>query len=154
MGSPPHTWRILGRLHLRCYKPRDHLHTRGEYRWSLSRPWNATGITSTHVENTSWRSGRPKSFKDHLHTRGEYNQNVYATNYEVGSPPHTWRILSFDAQSAEDLGITSTHVENTNSEVGTMTERKDHLHTRGEYNSFEYISKRTIGSPPHTWRIQ
>ena len=50
-GSPPHTWRILNRVH-------------DGFAWD--------GITSTHVENTSTNAYALTLNKDHLHTRGEY----------------------------------------------------------------------------------
>ena|SRR5699024_6045502 len=72
VGSPPHTWRILIYAIL-SYK--------------------ILGITSTHVENTSFI--------------------YFSSRYHLGSPPHTWRILICEERERFDDGITSTHVENT-----------------------------------------
>ena len=71
-GSPPHTWRIL------------------KYR-----KWLATQIriTSTYVENTILCLLEFEHWQDHLHIRGEYFFCVIVFVQNLGSPPHTWRIL-------------------------------------------------------------
>ena len=51
------------------------------------------GITSTYVENTS--------------------ATVVKFPSIIGSPPHTWRILTVVVLLFYSLGITSTYVENT-----------------------------------------
>ena len=71
------------------------------------------GITSTHVENTRSLPNQQVKIKDHLHTRGEYGQEEYNKYANKGSPPHTWRILSYDKKRHVADRITSTHVENT-----------------------------------------
>ena len=52
-----------------------------------------------------------------------------------GSPPHTWRILTYDWVDPGSDGITSTYVENTGDEYKHPSDAKDHLHIRGEYNN-------------------
>ena len=51
----------------------------------------------------------------------------------LGSPPHTWRILS--------------------KWLPKSVWSWDHLHIRGEYAIFLLKRSVTLGSPPHTWRI-
>ena len=92
--------------------------------------------------------------EDHLHTRGEYNEFSFASPFCVGSPPHTWRILEFLLSPLLEVRITSTHVENTIFVRCKGFNYWDHLHTRGEYAFFLYHTHNTLGSPPHTWRIQ
>ena len=94
LGSPPHTWRILqlfGRIAI------------------------AFRITSTYVENTSLPEIAQSVAKDHLHIRGEYQQQREKTVPQVGSPPHTWRILFNTCNKSIITRITSTYVENTTS---------------------------------------
>ena len=71
----------------------------------------------------------------------------------MGSPPHTWRILSKNTSFSEETRITSTHVENTKDKERLFEMNKDHLHTRGEYAFLAQLSSNPKGSPPHTWRI-
>ena len=73
VGSPPHTWRI----HLEG-RPGDTI----------------TRITSTYVENTNFAVFFRCAAKDHLHIRGEYRSSISTLTTALGSPPHTWRILS------------------------------------------------------------
>ena len=63
---------------------------------------------------------------------GEYlNPELHPLN-QLGSPPHTWRILEY-IELIEDNGrITSTYVENTLTVVYLLRIIKDHLHIRGE----------------------
>ena len=92
IGSPPHTWRIQ-RLRFNYY-----------FRCR---------ITSTHVENTMESPKQGTPWWDHLHTRGEYLVDDAKQIEMMGSPPHTWRILSRPFKNLSKLRITSTHVENT-----------------------------------------
>ena len=71
----------------------------------------------------------------------------------MGSPPHTWRILSHHNFRLNNLRITSTYVENTLLTCKLMDQLKDHLHIRGEYICFHCKNSQVWGSPPHTWRI-
>ena len=113
MGSPPHTWRIQTK------------------RVQISFLY---GITSTHVENTNGVTAVASAIKDHLHTRGEYCFNNSVAVILLGSPPHTWRILTEDQKDGLQERITSTHVENTMFYLMNMETTRDHLHTRGEYS--------------------
>ena len=84
IGSPPHTWRILGFLMFAA---------------ALLR------ITSTHVENTFCGGDCNSVVKDHLHTRGEYLKVLVLWVDISGSPPHTWRIrqsLRFNGKISRD----------------------------------------------------
>ena len=112
-GSPPHTWRIPS------------------FDFTSSYP---TGITSTYVENTSKNMKYHQLTWDHLHIRGEYQTKQFKTHKIIGSPPHTWRILTA-SMSPSILAW-------------------DHLHIRGEYKQNPPRLCYTLGSPPHTWRIQ
>ena len=71
----------------------------------------------------------------------------------LGSPPHTWRILNDLFNSNYWIRITSTHVENTWILTAFTVTLEDHLHTRGEYCSNVKNCIFSTGSPPHTWRI-
>ena len=71
----------------------------------------------------------------------------------MGSPPHTWRILTSMLAEKDSERITSTHVENTACLLRYENLYWDHLHTRGEYPETEIRTDRRWGSPPHTWRI-
>ena len=75
----------------------------------------------------------PSIIKDHLHIRGEYEMIQFIILSDIGSSPHTWRILyhAFQAQ----------------------TQVKDHLHIRGEYRFYQIPKNYHVGSSPHTWRI-
>ena len=92
LGSPPHTWRIL---------------------FSKVDEDSAIRITSTHVENTIIAFRYVSIVWDHLHTRGEYLASKFIKLLEMGSPPHTWRILFSKVDEDSAIRITSTHVENT-----------------------------------------
>ena len=70
---------------------------------------------------------------DHLHIRGEYFNSYHKHGGIVGSPPHTWRILSASAVRDALGRITSTYVENTCIAVLCDGISQDHLHIRGEY---------------------
>ncbi len=58
-----------------------------------------------------------------------------------------------DKNKNEQVGITSTYVENTGGKKNIHPSAEDHLHIRGEYLSIVCKVTCTIGSPPHTWRI-
>ena len=91
-------------------------------------------ITSTYVENTVWTNPPIGCPQDHLHIRGEYLKIINLQVMLKGSPPHTWRILTF--------------------KKWINSGRMDHLHIRGEYPIGEILLAGLLGSPPHTWRIQ
>ena len=131
-GSPPHTWRIPSSAFL---------------------IGSSTRITSTHVENTAHQSLCRRSTWDHLHTRGEYVRISKMVSRVLGSPPHTWRIHTGYTNLHCNVGITSTHVENTRLNSVLCVEGEDHLHTRGEYFMTNSAIRFQVGSPPHTWRI-
>ena len=61
-------------------------------------------------------------------------------NSDIGSPPHTWRILLLIALINDTRRITSTHVENTLVVVIKLALFRDHLHTRGEYNNIDLLA--------------
>ena len=92
LGSPPHTWRILVLQAPSCTRPR---------------------ITSTYVENTFFDYLNYHRMMDHLHIRGEYLLLENNTRRNIGSPPHTWRILKDLIFIILSKRITSTYVENT-----------------------------------------
>ena len=91
-GSPPHTWRIL------VLQEQSYTRLR---------------ITSTYVENTVLIAVIAKWKRDHLHIRREYAKKLKRLQRAIGSPPHTWRILPDHMKDLQNLGITSTYVENT-----------------------------------------
>ena len=131
-GSPPHTWRIqAARLALSLYDR----------------------ITSTYVENTLDFLSSHYLNQDHLHIRGEYQKMLTAQTKQLGSPPHTWRILYLFSCFSVEYGITSTYVENTIIPWLKNMIFWDHLHIRGEYKSILSPWCLLQGSPPHTWRI-
>ena len=173
IGSPPHTWRIQPFKLLSIKRAKDHLHIRGEYSFLTSQNWWGAGspphtwrilllsstylifvrITSTYVENTFPDDWKFYEAEDHLHIRGEYPLWDGSLVLTIGSPPHTWRILSFRRSIAFCLGITSTYVENTLHTSLIQLADQDHLHIRGEYRLIRGITEKSKGSPPHTWRI-
>ena len=106
--------------------------------WRIQYPALSTAeplrITSTYVENTNFLA-------------------MYQMDYQ-GSPPHTWRILSKSKSGKHHRLITSTYVENTRNVESLVNALKDHLHIRGEYFYRCGTPWRSVGSPPHTWRIQ
>ena len=107
----------------------------------------------TYVENTQSKWLRYLVFQDHLHIRGEYMTVQVIKTHNWGSPPHTWRILSFWLQERRALRITSTYVENTMYAADATGTSGDHLHIRGEYSVGDFAIYHYVGSPPHTWRI-
>ena len=111
-------------------------------------------ITSTCVENTNLLKAPSAPLKDHLHIRGEYKDTEKKFLKVLGSPPHTWRILNSCTITSHMLRITSTYVENTL--IWSVLYRcyQDHLHIRGEYDKTQIYFVASMGSPPHTWRIQ
>ena len=153
LGSPPHTWRIQTATTHKAAKP---------------------GITSTYVENTHLHLVHIQLTWDHLHIRGEYLKELSPNLLRWGSPPHTWRIHSDMFLPQSMTRITSTYVENTYCQslvnrshqdhlhirgeywwgCFAASEIQDHLHIRGEYLSFSANILVSVGSPPHTWRIQ
>ena len=72
----------------------------------------------------------------------------------MGSPPHTWRILSSIGSAIMTARITSTYVENTVRHNDRLDALRDHLHIRGEYKKIMVQVRLIVGSPPHTWRIR
>ena len=112
-----------------------------------------TVTLSTCVENTVIVSFWSIPRKDHLHIRGEYRHHRRCSTRQLGSPPHTWRILAPQCIPLSAVRITSTLVENTLNRSSRYYRQRDHLHIRGEY--FTVVSKFwfSVGSPPHTWRI-
>ena len=132
-GSPPHTWRILSITGILLTNNR---------------------ITSTYVENTRVVPVYICINWDHLHIRGEYQSCPRLYLHKLGSPPHTWRILTTVIFWHLHIRITSTYVENTAIFLSTTSKSRDHLHIRGEYLSCLKTCKSFLGSPPHTWRIQ
>ena len=132
-GSPPHTWRILP----------------DEFVLFMN-----TRITSTYVENTKVFRWRVSFDQDHLHIRGEYDLTQKIPCHKSGSPPHTWRIQTIHLLGHDRSGITSTYVENTKTAIIIDHANKDHLHIRGEYGINTKWLPKSIGSPPHTWRIR
>ena len=99
--------------------------------------------------------GQPRGTpsEDHLHMCGEYLSDSITTAELSGSPPHVWRIHALKDMSKEEIGITSTLVENTNRSGGEQFLWRDHLHTRGEYFTIDVVRPTNVGSPPHSWRI-
>src|SRR5699024_6939365 len=132
-GSPPHTWRIQGKM---------------LFSFCLIR------ITSTYVENTFLFCLFVNVNKDHLHIRGEYSSKPQYSFFKSGSPPHTWRIRLARLNCLCFLVITSKYVENTMSFAIYSFSLKYHLHIRGEYLILASAIAFLAGSPPHTWRIQ
>ncbi len=92
-------------------------------------------------------------WRDHLHLRGEYKLTYQFGDFERGSPPLAWRILSATLSATTNIRITSTSVENTFHGMTELHTHKDHLHIRGEYQVGLIITKMDQGSPPHPWRI-
>ena len=131
-GSPPHTWRIL---------------------ITLTVILRSLRITSTYVENTTKTLSFARIQWDHLHIRGEYLYHKSNIVMLTGSPPHTWRILPDEFVLFMNTRITSTYVENTKVFRWRVSFDQDHLHIRGEYSGITLIVPKSIGSPPHTWRI-
>ena len=113
-----------------------------------------TVTLSTCVENTAFPYFSFTAPKDHLHIRGEYDKSQIQSLSSQGSPPHTWRILRFNAYFLYFYRITSTYVENTCSILIHFSVFWDHLHIRGEYLLQHLLEVPNLGSPPHTWRIQ
>ena len=132
---------------------KDHLHIRGEYR--TDRRWLAcmTGSPPHTWRILSFVNKLLSFHEDHLHIRGEYTHQLNWQASPLGSPPHTWRIRNCSMNMTDNVGITSTYVENTQYRYYVFLAIQDHLHIRGEY-SLELTGTNTAsGSPPHTWRI-
>ena len=92
------------------------------------------------MENTVHEAKPISDVEDHLHIRGEYTiNNIYSTRV-LGSPPHTWRILSADQAEMVQDRITSTYVENTDFVLLSNIKQWDHLHIRGEYAFFFFFN--------------
>ena len=110
------------------------------------------GITSTHVEKTDNTIFTRLQVRDHLHSRGENFPFLMPICIDSGSPPLTWRKLSQHIDTADAIGITSTHVEKTLKDMQVVPKSRDHLHSRGE--NLEKLVKvsEDKGSPPLTWR--
>ena len=65
------------------------------------------------MENTNFVAKLEEMVRDHLHIRGEYTVFRYQYVEDRGSPPHTWRIPVVSSVMSTIDGITSTYVENT-----------------------------------------
>ena len=87
------------------------------------------------MENTTQSFESFLLLQDHLHIRGEYSADEAEMVQDLGSPPHTWRILKSFISTRGTLRITSTYVENTSYEHIGLSVLWDHLHIRGEYKS-------------------
>ena len=72
---------------------------------------------------------------------------------QIGSSPHTWRILELRQPLEMPIRIISTYVENTRTLSGLGKSSRDHLHIRGEYIRVLKPTGTLLGSSPHTWRI-
>ena len=133
LGSSPHTWRI---------------------QHAVNGDWGPARIISTYVENTYRVPPKLASRQDHLHIRGEYQCKSHYFHCLQGSSPHTWRILAQKQNKTQSERIISTYVENTSKHPLLESRNWDHLHIRGEYYQQNITFISTIGSSPHTWRIQ
>ena len=91
--------------------------------------------------------------KDHPHIHGEYCKKRMKHCEEMGSPPHTWGIPTFNQQAFQQLGITPTYMGNTCLFRLYCEEFVDHPHIHGEYQKSGLASQPAKGSPPHTWGI-
>ncbi len=191
-GSPPRAWRARPRPQRRsphdritstCVEstdPRgpasrarpDHLHVRGEHRYSSNSRISAAGspprawralvswcarhaiprITSTCVESTARRRSSRGSRTDHLHVRGEHQYSPATAVRAIGSPPRAWRAHLALTPHPCHLRITSTCVESTSSAHSTHCPPADHLHVRGEHTAYANHHCRSVGSPPRAWR--
>ena len=85
-------------------------------------------IISTYVENTVFYDLILKNIKDHLHIRGEYLRPPSVNGSELGSSPHTWRILKRSRSQLMKFRIISTYVENTYLCDRRHKAYQDHLH--------------------------
>ena len=110
-------------------------------------------IISTYVENTSLVKFNVLPGQDHLHIRGEYTVALKNFEKQLGSSPHTWRILFKASSHTYHTGIISTYVENTSLVKFNVLPGQDHLHIRGEYLRLLVDAWKILGSSPHTWRI-
>ena len=84
---------------------------------------------------------------------GEYHTYKISKVDNRGSPPHVWRILFNRCNHTIINRITSTCVENTRADEYLLQQYWDHLHMCGEYVSALILLTRSLGSPPHVWRI-
>ena len=92
LGSPPHTWGILGNGH----------------GWA-----NGGGITPTYMGNTRHSQPKSRGVEDHPHIHGEYHMVRLEKLSQLGSPPHTWGILRVDLVLDVVQRITPTYMGNT-----------------------------------------
>ena len=156
------------------WRGRDHLHIRGEYvnkitlllinQGSSPHTWRILAsvlallmldrIISTYVENTKLSLLKYQMEQDHLHIRGEYSLMLIQHKRIWGSSPHTWRILKLPSVNFIIFRIISTYVENTSWVKIRCQWKRDHLHIRGEYREVFIGFDYSMGSSPHTWRIQ
>ena len=102
-------------------------------------PITKRGISTLFIYQKCWHTSVYRLFicalKDSntLNMCGEYlNPELHPLN-QLGSPPHTWRILDAQHASAAESRITSTYVENTIYKRSYRRLFEDHLHIRGEY---------------------
>ena len=70
----------------------------------------------------------------------------------LGSPPHTWRKHENTDSDYRLDRITSTYVEKTSWLDPAIPSIQDHLHIRGENLDELNEARKSLGSPPHTWR--
>ena len=87
------------------------------------------------MENTLIYDDSERGVQDHLHIRGEYLFIIIYQRLSMGSPPHTWRILTGLTNFHVRIRITSTYVENTCFSLASIDPAWDHLHIRGEYKT-------------------
>ena len=92
--------------------------------------------------------------QDHPHIHGEYDVEDGEIAAILGSPPHTWGILSAGILISRIIRITPTYMGNTISKVAKNAKSQDHPHIHGEYATKATGFVGLMGSPPHTWGIQ
>ena len=152
----------------------DHLHVRGEHGRILAelreragpppRAWRAlamtttsqraTRTTSTCVESTPAATRSRRSRTDHLHVRGEHLLTRENVRYLRGPPPRAWRARSGVRWLRHRPRTTSTCVESTLATCAAHARRPDHLHVRGEHETFPVTPPGRGGPPPRAWRAR
>ena len=83
--------------------------------------------------NTAYYLGADSGWEDHPHIHGEYRQVGFQFFHGIGSPPHTWGILTTLSLLTVSLRITPTYMGNTRFDKGHQVDLWDHPHIHGEY---------------------
>ena len=108
------------------------------------------GIIPAYAGSTCHRSERLSSRPDHPRIRGEHIIGSIRMVIGWGSSPHTRGARPLPRPARLGRGIIPAYAGSTGSNQTRPLERPDHPRIRGEHARRRRLSKKGVGSSPHT----